>query len=280
MMSAGPLDRWQEVGCGRYCYECPPTPEAARLGLFRCDEVDNDGGSAAGLDEQRPDLMALFRAPVPGLAGVDGFGPDPTSTVGDDWTVLPHDERMLAEYSDWLPDKVFDAHAHLWNFDYWSDEIDTKQGWVKSFNERSDGTVDSFVERMGVFAPGRQIGGLVLNTPNLAADSWGHSAWSAEECRRASAAGGFFGCAMGVTTETTYAEIERGAREFGYVGLKCYHFFAKGMENTQDADIDQYLTDEHCRAAEALGLTVSLHMVRCSCPLNHHSLSTVCCMVY
>ena len=58
--------------------------------------------------------------------------------------------------------------------------------------------VDGFARRMCEFCPGRQIGGLVLNTPNLAADGWGHSAWSAEECRRASAEGGFFGCAMNV----------------------------------------------------------------------------------
>ena len=43
----------------------------------------------------------------------------------------------------------------------------------------------------------------------------------------------------------------------GYVGLKCYHFYAKGMANTQDSDILQYLTEEHCAAAHKLGLTVS-----------------------
>ena len=90
------------------------------------------------------------------------------------------------------------ADAHLWNFNYWSDEIEAKKGWVDSYGGKADGTIDDFIRRMGEFCPGRQIGGLVLNTPNLAADGWGHSAWSAEECRRASAEGGFFGCAMNV----------------------------------------------------------------------------------
>ncbi len=186
---------------------------------------------------------------------------------------------LWAQYETWLPAKVFDAHAHLWNFDYWTDQIETKAGWVSSFGERSNGTVDSFIERSKVFAPGRTIGGLVLNTPNLAADTWGHSAWSAEECRRASSQGSFFGCAMGVTTDTTFSDIERGVQQFGYVGLKCYHFFAKGMENTQDSDIDQYLTDEHCRAAQAFGLTVSLHMVKpmaCSDPENLANIRRLC----
>lgn len=103
-MVAGPLDRWQEVGCGKYCFECPPTPEQARLSFFRCDVVDASGTnlknveeSASGVLEQRPDLLGLFRTPVPGLAGADGFGPDPTDVVGQDWTVTEHDRSILSE---------------------------------------------------------------------------------------------------------------------------------------------------------------------------------------
>jgi glutamate-1-semialdehyde 2,1-aminomutase len=84
---------------------------------------------------------------------------------------------------------------------------------------------------------------------------------------------------MNVTPETSRADIERGVREFGYVGLKCYHFYAKGMDNTQDSEIDQYLTDEHCEAADALGLTVSLHMVKplaCSDPGNLANIRRLC----
>ena len=40
------------------------------------------------------------------------------------------------------------------------------------------------------------------------------------------------------------------------------HGRAQGMANTQDSDILQYLTEEHCAAAHKLELSVSLHMVR------------------
>lgn len=103
-MGGGPLNRWQEVGCGKYCFECPPTPEQARLALFRCDEIasscDNDlGDHPGGLRAliQRPDLLRLFRSPNPGLAGAGDFGPDPTDVVGQDWTVTEHDRALLAE---------------------------------------------------------------------------------------------------------------------------------------------------------------------------------------
>ena len=110
------LERWQEVGCGKYCLECPPTPEMSRLALFRCDEVSPED-SALSLDElaQRPDLLKLFRGPARlDMGGAGDFGPDPTGIVGGDWDIMEEDRRMLAEYSDWLPDKVFDARApHL-----------------------------------------------------------------------------------------------------------------------------------------------------------------------
>lgn len=100
----GLLDRWQEVGCGKYCFECPPTPERARLALFRCDEViagDVDDGTSddglTALEIQRPDLLRLFRSPNSGLAGAGDFGPDPTNVVGQDWTVTEHDRALLDE---------------------------------------------------------------------------------------------------------------------------------------------------------------------------------------
>jgi hypothetical protein len=102
-MAPGPLDRWQEVGCGKYCFECPPTPERARLALFRCDEVADENSAEGGADGlsvlmvQRPDLLRLFRLPNPGLAGVGDFGPDPTDVVGQDWAVNEHDRALLAE---------------------------------------------------------------------------------------------------------------------------------------------------------------------------------------
>ena len=44
------------------------------------------------------------------------------------------------------------------NFEYWTNEIKTKQGWEGSFGDRSDGSIDSYLARMNEFAPGRTIG--------------------------------------------------------------------------------------------------------------------------
>ena len=43
---------------------------------------------------------------------------------------------------------------------------------------------------------------------------------------------------------------------------KCYHFYSKNVEHTFDSDIMQYVTHEQCRAANELGLSLSIHMVK------------------
>ena len=65
---------------------------------------------------------------------------------------------------------------------------------------------------------------------------------------------------MHVSPETTAADIEDGVAKFGYVGLKCYHFFAKGRAQAEDANILEYLTEEQCAAADKLELAVSLQV--------------------
>jgi glutamate-1-semialdehyde 2,1-aminomutase len=181
-----------------------------------------------------------------------------------------------------LPDKIFDAHAHLWNFEYWSDQVQTKQGWVDGASNPADplasGDMAMFKKEMDKFCPGREMGGLVLSTPNLAADNLGHSAWSAEECRKTMAANpgyGFYVCAMTTTMDTTYDDIVQGVKDFGYVGLKCYHFYSKNVEHTFDADIMQYVTHEQCRAANELGLSLSIHMVKKRALSDQSNLETV-----
>ena len=67
---------------------------------------------------------------------------------------------------------------------------------------------------------------------------------------------------MTTTMDTTYDDIVQGVRDFGYVGLKCYHFYSKNVEHTFDSDIMQYVTHEQCRAANELGLSLSIHMVK------------------
>eukprot|EP01050_Picozoa_sp_SAG11_P037901 SAG11_NODE_15189_length_586_cov_0.831622_1_plen_105_part_10 len=89
--------RWREVGCAKYCIACPPTPEVARLALFRCAEVEH-GDFEQQLLDQRPDKLPLLCMPDFGLAGSGSIG-EYAAGVGTDWQITQEDMRMLAEYN-------------------------------------------------------------------------------------------------------------------------------------------------------------------------------------
>ena len=108
------------------------------------------------------------------------------------------------------------ADAHLWNFDYWSDKIPTKQGWVDGASNPAKplaaGDMEMFKTQMDRFCPGREMGGLMLSTPNMAADNLGHSAWSAEECRKTMAANPGYGFFVRLTPLTNGGDHSFGGR--------------------------------------------------------------------
>jgi hypothetical protein len=60
-----------------------------------------------------------------------------------------------------------------------SDQVQTKQGWIDGASNPGDpmaaGDMEMFKTQMDRFCPGREMGGLVLSTPNMAADNLGCS---------------------------------------------------------------------------------------------------------
>ena len=256
------MEAWQLVGCGPAsgCIGCPPTTEEQRLYFFSCEEVaPEDGGAAA---EEQPQMIGPLSVPRPfaGVGMVDSLMPQWDKTGGN-WEIMPEDLRMVAEYEAWLPARVFDAHAHIWNFAYHSPQVEGSFAAYQTSRQHQEiGDWQLYQKQMARFIPNRTLGGLALASPNMSADVAGNSAWTAEESRRATAASGssLFVCAMTITMDTTYEDIVAGVERFGYVGLKPYHCFAKDIEETFDATIMQYVSHEHCRAAHDLGLTLSI----------------------
>ena len=112
------------------------------------------------------------------------------------------------------------ADAHLWNFEYWSDKVEAYYSWAQGGATGPFGDVgglDLFKTQMDRFCPGREMGALVLSTPTLAADTLGHSAWSAEECRKTMAESpdsGFFVCAMTTTMDVSHPRSPRPSLMF------------------------------------------------------------------
>ena len=230
------------------CPVCGPDREAtpARERLV-CSDVKAEGAAASSADAE---LVSY----------------DPAwAKLGNDWEMREADFRIQAELEDWLPQKIFDSHLHLWDFRYWGKPEAPTYGFLGH-----DGTLASYKSRIAALFPGREMSGLMLPFPIKGLESeTGMSSWAAEECRQD---GGLFVPSMLITPATTYDEIVDGVKRFGFANLKPYHVFSIGdnivpstgeaSTDTAYAEIEDFLTDEHCRAANDCGLGITLHMVK------------------
>ena len=143
--------------------------------------------------------------------------------LGNDWEMREADYRIQAELADWLPARIFDAHLHLWNFDYWNQPEAPTYGFLGH-----DGTLAAYKQRVEALFGVREVSGLMLPFPISGLESeTAMSTWAAEQCRSNSGAG-LFAPSMLITPATTYEEIVDGVKRFGFVNLKPYHTFSIG----------------------------------------------------
>ena len=160
------------------------------------------------------------------------------------------DEFFERELASFLPDKVFDAHTHVWKQEFipWSIP-----------GGPADVGHAAYVQLMQDLHPGRQLAALFI--PAVATDESGsftrqnewvaHSVAADPHCR------GLFFVKPGDDPEFVRQEVRR----LKLHGLKCYHTFAP-KHPTWEAQIPDYLPEELVRVAHQEGLVITLHMVR------------------
>lgn len=185
--------------------------------------------------------------------------------LGQDWQMREEDYRLQAEMDAWLPRQIFDAHLHLWNFAYWGEPFAPNYSFLGH-----DGSIDAYKERIDLLYSGRKVSGVVLPFPlkGLSSEE-AMSSWAAEQCRQDASV---YVPSLLITPDTSYDTIVEGVRKYGYANLKPYHVFGQGPNtvpstgeastNTAYAEIEDFLTHEHCRAAHDCELGVTLHMVK------------------
>jgi len=168
------------------------------------------------------------------------------------WKFTEADAEFVSLYVEpYLPDKIFDAHAHLFCHTHYSPEtIPT--------------SLMSTPTQLGLAAYQKYI-------------EWIHP-------NQRTAGGLFFGLAfLGdrvANNEFVAREMRQGDDFTAYfVGLKPYHLMAQVDGPTFQAPIEAYLTEEHVQVAHELGLTITLHMVRdraMADPVNQATIRRYC----
>lgn len=167
----------------------------------------------------------------------------------DDFSV--HDQQIWdEELQDFVPDRVFDAHIHLFHPEHMTGDAAGKSSWGYTDLE----TLKQWAARL---YPGRETHFLVLGTPAIGLDVAAHNRWGIQQVQRDPHS------RMNrlVTPSCSLADIERDIREQGFMGLKPYRIYSRTGDIAQ-CRIPDFLTHEQLELANELGLWVTMHLSR------------------
>ena len=185
------------------------------------------------------------------------------------WSVGDYDREIFRrELESFVPDRIFDAHAHL----YAAAHFDDAPAWLNGGPEFAG--LDAYRRRMDEIHPGRRCEGLFFGFPNVSMDIEAGNKLVADEVRTSGGSRGQMLVTPGMDPEYVRETVRRG----GFVGLKCYHVYAT-QQPTWDAPVSAYLCEEHVRVAHEEGLSITLHMVRARAmadPVNQVEIRMYC----
>ena len=156
-------------------------------------------------------------------------------------------ERELAAF---LPDRIFDAHTHLWRKDCVS--------WPTN-GDAADLGYAQYMSSIEDIHPGRTTKALFIpfvtadnKNKNLAANEWVSQQIADDpNCR-----GLFF-----IKPEDDPEWVRDEIRRLGLHGLKCYHTMSS-TKPTWESAIEHFLPEPFVKVADEEGWVITLHMVK------------------
>ena len=176
-------------------------------------------------------------------------------------------EFYQRELASFIPEKVYDAHTHLW-----------LEGEVNFSISGFTGSVgyDEYLWLMQDLHPGRNTAAMFLSFAVVGRPQSAErmNEWIAQQtARNPSCRGAFF-----VRPDDDPEWVRGEVRRLGLHGLKCYHTFAP-FQPTWEAEIPDFLPEPLVRVANDEGWFITLHMVRaraCADPSNIYWIRRYC----
>lgn len=170
------------------------------------------------------------------------------------WTEA--DRALLEKLQDFIPEKVFDAHAHMQNTEY------LPQG-NSLFRIYGTTSMERFLADQKELYGNRKFRALILPTPSsLFNDDPAvrdrMNAWLSEELYRAPDCVG----AVYVVPGDTVSDIESMLTNPQIRGFKCYHLSAETNGPTWEAEVGEYLPESAWQVADRRGMSITVHMVK------------------
>ncbi len=189
------------------------------------------------------------------------------------WTFNGVDRQAAQELQSFLPDRVFDAHAHL----YHAADLCVEASSLYAQGPQEVGIEVWRAHSARVFGASRLQGGLFLGTPTAGCEVDRVNAYLLAELKADPQSRGSVLVSPGMSPQA----VERWVQDPQIVGLKPYHLFSTTSPggSTFNAPISGYLPEWAWELADAHRLTITLHMVKSSAladPENQGQIRDMC----
>ncbi len=160
-------------------------------------------------------------------------------------------EIMARELESFLPDRIYDVHAHLYRAEFWD-----KGPFPYPVNIPPDATLEVYREQMGLLFGEREIHG--MHFPLLfVSDTMPGNEWISEQVKKDPLARGQFLVRPTDDPEWVRQEIKR----LGLRGLKPFCVYST-REKSYESEIPEYLPEPLIDVANQEGWSITLHLIR------------------
>ncbi|MBM3804856.1 MAG: hypothetical protein FJW26_21415 [Acidimicrobiia bacterium] len=189
-----------------------------------------------------------------------------TLTQSPPWALRDEDREFYErELASFVPDRIYDAHTHLWHAEHSS--------WTANPAIPPTVGLDEYRKLIDDLHPGRRVSALFIPAQFNELRAMGNDWIAANVARDPSSRGLYF-----VTPDDDPEKVRQGVRRLGLHGLKCYHLVSHSKP-TWESDIPGFLPEALIKVAHEEGWVITLHMVKSRAaadPSNIHWIRHYC----
>ena len=173
-----------------------------------------------------------------------------------DYRLSEKDNQILEHLQDFIPDKVFDAHAHLHNNDHMPAN-------ANAFTDFGSATVERYFQAQTELYGDREVRAFFLPTPSMRFREEAGlrkmcNDWLTEELSRAPGCVGAVYVMPGDTAET----IETMLKSPQIKGFKCYYQTSTRADNLYSSNTGEFLPESAWQVANEKNMTITLHLAK------------------
>ena len=182
------------------------------------------------------------------------------------------DFEAIKILGDFLPDKIFDAHAHIYDCDF-------TPGIAGVYDEKKSGVAEykSFITEVLQNPKKLRLNAIPFPDKSMTDMSSGNlkksDAFLLSELEKDNSNVG----EIMVLPDESAEDIEKRLVSPAIRGFKCYHTNSKA-ENAGNCTIDEYLPESAWQVANERKMCITLHMVRDKALADEKNLSYICTM--